>query len=75
MTATDTAAAAAEGATEVVQAAAKPVAYIAVVIGAALGIAALVRRFGRSLPPPAYLEKFADVADVDDEDQDDEEPE
>jgi hypothetical protein len=63
-------AAAAEAATEVVQAAAKPIGFIAALFAGALGVAFLVRRFGQSLPLPAYL---ADL--VDDEDQGDEDDE
>lgn len=62
----------AEAATEVVQKAAAPIAFIAIVIASALAVAALVKRFGRSLPVPAYL---APLVDVDDEDQDEDEPE
>lgn len=60
---------AAEAAVEVVQKAALPVAFIAIVIGSALAVAALVKRLGRSLPPPGYA---VPLADVDDEDQGDE---
>lgn len=63
---------AAEAATEVVQAAAKPVAYIAVIIGAAIGVAAIVRKWGASLPLPSYL---VDWAGTDDEPEQEEEEE
>lgn len=62
-------------ATEVVQKAAAPVAFIAIVIGGCLAVAALVRRFGSSLPLPDYLVDFVggdEPADEDDEDQDEE---
>jgi hypothetical protein len=61
---------AAEAVTEVVQAAAKPVAFFAILAGAALVVAVVVRRFGASLPLPDHLVEW--VRNDDDEDDDDE---
>lgn len=49
---------AAEGAAEAVQAAAKPIAFIATVIGSALAVGYLVRRLGRALPIPDYAARW-----------------
>lgn len=69
MSATETAA---EGAVEAVQAAAKPVAFIATVIASAAIVGFLVRRLGRALPLPDYASRWLPV-DPDPNDDDDQE--
>lgn len=75
MTAPDPAGAAG-AATDVVQKAAAPVAFIAIVVGGCLAVAALIRRYGPSLPLPDYLVDFVSPdEDQADEDQGANEPE
>lgn len=47
--------AAAEAVTETVQAAAKPIAFIATVIASAAVVGFIVRKLGRALPTPDYV--------------------
>jgi len=68
MTTTDNAA---EAVTEAVQAAATPLAFFAILGVAALAVAALVKRFGRSLPAPDYSRYFpSDDTEQEDDDED-----
>lgn len=64
---------AAEGAVEVVQAAAKPIAFIATVLASALAVGYLVRRLGRALPLPDYASRWlpTDLDETGEEDTDD----
>jgi hypothetical protein len=62
---------AAEKATEVVQQAAKPIAFVLTVIGAALAVGYAVRKLGRALPLPDYLQPWdTDPAPETNEDED-----
>jgi len=58
-----------EGAVETVQAAAKPIAFIATVLAGALAVGYLVRKLGRALPIPDYAARW--VTTEPDEDQED----
>jgi hypothetical protein len=75
MSTTDEVAGAVADATEAVQRAATPLAFFAILGAAALAVAALVKRFGRSLPPVDYSGYFPDPAAPTPDDEDDDEEE